>query len=466
MNIGKELEKGGVSDNVLKSRLLELGKFIGKHMTDEELVAKLLDIVQHPHDYTSETNKRYKTVLNILLKDEKKETRYELLKTPLPYTVYGNNDLIDETARKQMDVAMRLPVSAYGALMPDSHAGYGLPVGGVLATKGVVLPYAVGRDIGCRMQLTILNESSEWLNSIISNALAKQVLLSNTAFGMDGVLSKPAYHPVLDKIANSGIPFIKNLYGKAERQLGTSGGGNHFVDICEVGFYHDNPLGLEEGSYVGILTHSGSRGFGSEIAEHYTKLAKSTCKLPNSAGPFVWLDMESEYGKEYWECMHIAMEYSEACHNIIHERIAKGLRLKPLKTIGNFHNFAAKETHFGEEYIVHRKGATPAHDGEIGIIPADMANPGILVTGIGCENSLCSASHGAGRRMTRQEAKNTFSNHALKKELRESNVTLLGGTTEEAPGAYKHIFDIIENSRKLFNVWGNITPRFVIMNGQ
>ena len=463
MNIGKELEKGGVSDNVLKSRLIELGKFIGKHMTGEELVAKLIDIVQHPHNYTSETNKRYKTVLNILLKDEKKETRYNLLEHSLPYKIYGNN-LIEELAVRQMDVAMKLPVTVAGALMPDAHAGYGLPIGGVLATRGVVLPYAVGRDIGCRMQLTILDASSDWLDNQKNKERTISSVWNNTAFGMDGVLPYTVYDPVLDKIANTKIGFLKNLHGKAKRQLGTSGGGNHFVDVCKVTVNFDNPTGLKDGEYVGILSHSGSRGLGSEIAEYYTKLAKETCKLPKVAGAFAWLDINSEKGQEYWWCMNTAMEYSEASHKVIHENVARGMRLKPVATIGNFHNLATREAVGGEKLIVHRKGATPAHLNEIGIIPGSMADCGVLVLGKGCDGSLYSASHGTGRRLSRQDAKNTYSKHALKKELEENGVTLLEGTTEEAPGAYKNMFDVLQHSKTLFDVWGTVSPVIVRMN--
>jgi len=165
--------------------------------------------------------------------------------------------------------------------------------------------------------------------------------------------------------------------------------------------------------------------------------------------------------------MEIAGEYSAANHECIHTNVAKALRLKPLTTISNHHNFAWREIlPDGKEVIVHRKGATPAHAGELGLIPGSMATPGFIITGKGSEQSLYSASHGAGRTMSRQDARNTFSRYAMNKFLAERNITLIGGTTEEAPLAYKDIEQVMAAQSELVNIEGKIIPRIVRMSDE
>jgi tRNA-splicing ligase RtcB len=399
----------------------------------------------------------------VLSPTKAKVTTFELRKDPFPYIVYGSCH-IDELAKSQMEIAMRLPVTLSGALMPDGCAGYGLPIGGVLATTDdVVIPYAVGKDIGCRMSLTILDAGADYLGKHHERAV--EALLNNTAFGLDGILPFKQYHSLFDKSEFREIPLLKKLREKAVRQLGTSGKGNHFVDICEIELSHDNALGLSEGNYLGILSHSGSRGLGAAIADYYTGIAKETCRLPRQAGPFAWLSLNSEAGQEYWKCMEIAGEYSAINHECIHQNVAKALRLKPLVNVSNHHNFAWRDQlPDGRSTIIHRKGATPAHLGELGIIPGSMATPGYIVSGIGSPKSLFSASHGAGRTMSRLDARNSISRHALKKYLAEHNVTLIGGTTEEAPQAYKDIHQVMESQQELVNIEGKIIPHIVRMS--
>ena len=270
---------------------------------------------------------------------------------------------------------------------------------------------------------------------------------------------------MFDKSEFREVPILKKFREKAVRQLGSSGKGNHFVDICKVELPATNAFGLPEGKYIGILSHSGSRGLGANIADYYTTIAKETCRLPRQAGPFAWLSLKSEAGQEYWQCMEIAGEYSAANHEYIHYNVAKALRLKPLASISNHHNFAWRDTlPDGRKVIIHRKGATPAHLDELGIIPGSMTAPGYIVSGKGCTESLYSASHGAGRLMSRLDARNSISCYALKKLLAEKNVTLIGGTTEEAPQAYKDIKKVIESQKELVNIEGTIIPRIVRMS--
>lgn len=457
----KELSKLGYTDNVARSLAIELVAKHCKHQTQEEIIHILQDIIHSPENYKQ--NNVWGRLSEVLSPTKAVVTTRELREVPLPYIIYGANH-IDELAKSQMEMAMRLPVTLSGALMPDGCAGYGLPIGGVLATTDdVVIPYAVGKDIGCRMCLTILDAGADYLEKHHDRAV--EALLNNTAFGLDGILPFKQYHSLFDKSEFREIPLLKNQREKAVRQLGTSGKGNHFVDICEIELSSDNALGLSEGRYLGILSHSGSRGLGAAIADYYTGIAKETCRLPRQAGPFAWLSLNSEAGQEYWKCMEIAGEYSAVNHECIHHNVAKALRQKPLANVSNHHNFAWREQFSdGRSTIIHRKGATPAHLGEMGIIPGSMGTPGFFVLGKGREESLFSASHGAGRTMSRLDTRNSISRHALKKYLAEHNVTLIGGTTEEAPQAYKDIRQVMESQQELVNIEGKIIPRIVRMS--
>lgn len=456
----KVLSKLGYTDNVARSLAMELTSRHCKHYTLEKITNILKDIRGHPDKYKNDMI--WGKLAKAISPTKSQVSSFGLLDEPIPYYIYGE-DSIDELSRKQMEMGMRLPITVAGALMPDGCAGYGLPIGGVLATEGVVVPYAIGLDIACRMSLTILDVGTDYLNKHHDRAV--EALINNTAFGLAGILPFKQYHPLFDRKEFQEIQVLRQMREKAVRQFGSSGKGNHFVDICEVELPGKNVFGLPEGPYVGILSHSGSRGIGAAIAEHYTSIAKETCRLPRQAGPFAWLDLNSEAGQEYWKCMEIAGEYSAANHECIHENVVRALRLKPLANVSNHHNFAWKETLLdGRVVIIHRKGATPAHAGELGIIPGSMATPGYIVSGKGCAESLYSASHGAGRAMSRQDARNTFSRYAMKKFLAEKNVTLIDGTTEEAPLAYKDIAKVMESQKELVNIEGKIIPRIVRMS--
>lgn len=457
----KELSKLGYTDNIARSLAMELVTKNCKHFSFEEICKLLRDINRCPEQYRQDAV--WGKLAQILSPNKQTVVNYELRETPIHYYIYGE-DGIDELSKKQMEMAMRLPVTVAGALMPDGCAGYGLPIGGILATtEDVVIPYAVGKDIGCRMSLTILDAGTDYLEKYHDRAI--DALENNTAFGLDGVLPFKQYHPLFDKSEFREISILKKCREKAVRQLGSSGKGNHFVDICEVLLPANNALELPGGKYIGILSHSGSRGLGANIADYFTAIAKETCKLPRQAGPFAWLSLKSEAGQEYWKCMEIAGEYSAANHDCIHYNVAKALRLKPLVSVSNHHNFAWRETlPSGQRVIVHRKGATPAHNAELGIIPGSMATSGYIVSGKGNTESLFSASHGAGRLMSRLDARNSISRYALKKLLTEKNVTLIGGTTEEAPQAYKRIDKVMESQKELVNIEGKIIPRIVRMS--
>lgn len=381
---------------------------------------------------------------------------------PDDYQVFGLEQ-IEAGAHAQMQTAMRLPITAAGALMADAHQGYGLPIGGVLATENAVIPYGVGVDIGCRMCLSLYDLPTNYLTREARTLEAH--LRDQTRFGLDA-FADPMDDPVFERDEFRSIPVVKGLKSRAIQQIGSSGSGNHFVEFGLVRITDPhNSLGVLPGEYLGLLSHSGSRGLGANIARHYTKLAMEQCPLPKEAKHLAWLSLDSENGQEYWAAMNLAGDYASACHDHIHVRMARALGAEVLARVENHHNFAWKEQlPDGREVIVHRKGATPAQKGVLGIIPGSMTEPGFIVAGKGANSSLQSASHGAGRVMSRTKAKNSITRHELKQLLEEKSVTLIGGGLDEAPIAYKDIQMVMQAQTELVDIVGTFQPRIVRMD--
>ncbi|TDQ76945.1 RtcB family protein [Sphingobacterium yanglingense] len=458
----KDLSKIGYLNDQLRSLVINTVSKNFKHYNKQQLLELLVDIKNNPEAYLAneETNKIAEKIIGRV--QGATYTVHDLSENAIPVKIYGSKE-IEQSAKKQMELASLLPISVQGALMPDAHMGYGLPIGGVLATHNAVIPYAVGMDIGCRMALSIIDENENFIKRYAYQI--KQALKDYTHFGMEGGLEIRQEHAVLDNPLFDELAFLKPLKGKAVRQLGTSGKGNHFVEFGEIELFAGNTLGLPAKKYVALLTHSGSRGLGAAIAMHYTKIAMDRCKLPRHAQQLAWLDMDTEAGQEYWISMTLAGDYAKACHDRIHANLLKALGLKSICMVDNHHNFAWKNTlEDGKEVILHRKGATPAGAGELGIIPGSMTTPAYLVSGKGSADSLYSASHGAGRAMSRKKAKDSMTSSAMKKLLGQSGVTLIGGTVEENPFAYKDIDLVMAAQKELVDVQGKFYPRIVRMN--
>jgi len=380
----------------------------------------------------------------------------------VPFQIYGENE-IEDAAKYQLYESLKLPVAVKGALMPDGHAGYGLPIGGVLATDNAVIPYGVGVDIGCRMSLSIFDLPGTYVNGREDEL--KNILQEHTKFGMTETHKIKADHAVLDRKEFREIPLLKGMLDKAYKQLGTSGGGNHFVEFGIVDIDQTLPeWKIKPGSYFAVLSHSGSRGLGANIAKHYTTLAMKQCPLPRQVQHLAWLDLSTHDGMEYWLAMNLAGDYAAACHEDIHRRLSKALGKRVLLNISNSHNLAWREIVDGKECIVHRKGATPAARGVAGIIPGSMTAPGYIVAGKGNELSLNSASHGAGRLFSRAQCKSQFTQHEIKKRLKDAGVTLIGGSIDESPMAYKDIQKVMSLQTELVDVLGTFTPKIVKMD--
>jgi len=395
---GKDLRKIKYTDNTAISLAIDITSKFYKHNTKQEKLNKLTDILDNPESYLDD---KLFYLLAEELSDFVEEDVQEEINIPSEGKSFASfgKVLIEESAYDQMSQAMRLPVAMRGALMPDAHHGYGLPIGGVLATHNQVIPYAVGVDIGCRMSLTLYDIDARYLKKN-SYSFVKSIK-DNTNFGTGGVLDKSQSHPIIDRDEFSLIPILKNLRGKAAKQQ----------------------------------------------VKH-----------------LAWLDLDDDLGKEYWAAMNFAGDYATACHDQIHKHVTSPLGIKPIAKIENHHNFAWKELYGKEELIVHRKGATPAAKSDYGIIPGSMTSAAFLVRGKGNESSLCSASHGAGRRLSRSKTKQSYTMSELRKTLKKEQITLMGGGVDEAPIAYKNITKVMSYQNDLVDVIGKFYPKIVRMD--
>ncbi|MBC8107898.1 MAG: RtcB family protein [Anaerolineae bacterium] len=459
-------------------------KSLDRESIERELRAVLADPVRNAsHEHFAD--------LARILREESERPVFQERDEPAPYKIWGEG--LEAGPLDQMMNAARLPVAVSGALMPDAHQGYGLPIGGVLATENAVIPYAVGVDIACRMKLSVYDIGADQLTRL--NDTLVRALHRETMFGTGAGFQKPHQHDVLDEDW-SRTAVTKRVFDKARVQLGSSGSGNHFVEfgiltIAPATAAQSVPapggisgkdegrrlkdekeeidplsssFNLPPGQYLALLTHSGSRGPGATVADFYSRLARDLHpELPPELRYLAWLDMSSEPGQEYWYAMNLMGKFAHANHDLIHQKIAKHIGAKVIAHVENHHNFAWKEQHGGRELIVHRKGATPAGKGVLGVIPGSMASPGFIVSGKGVEASLESASHGAGRRMSRTAAREKYRWSHIKPMLEAAGVQLLSAGIDENPHAYKDINVVMSQQADLVEVLARFDPKIVKM---
>ena len=457
----KELKKIGFRSEKAIELAMKLAQDLTEESSKEEILSFLKALQLEPEKHINDAH--WGTLAAFFVgRNEKRKARQKRSATPSPYfKIYGKHQ-IDPEAIRQMENAMRLPITVKGALMADAHVGYGLPIGGVLATDNAVIPYGVGMDIGCRMCLSVFPSAANKIDR--DRKQIKNIIMQETRFGL-GEFNDVQDHEIVDRKEFREIKFLKGLHRKFTAQLGTSGHGNHFVDVGYVDVPEGSDLlGLQSGKYFAVLTHSGSRNFGAEVCKHYTRIARDKLGLKGEAAQLAWLELDSEEGQEYWAAMNLAGDYSHTNHRIIHNRLAKAFGEKPLKIFENHHNFAWKERlSNGQKVIVHRKGATPAAIGDIGIIPGTMASPAFIVSGKGNEDSINSASHGAGRVISRIQAKKTLSQKQMNDYLQQQGVELLGAGLDESPFAYKDIHEVMEQQKDLVDVLAKFYPKIVRM---
>ena len=330
---GSQIVALGLEQGAAVSVALTVYRELEGPLGPERALATIGDVIGNPDAYTGDVR------LGLLAEAivDQRTTRAAFLprETPAPWSSFGVD--LDEGSLQQMRNAVNLPVSVAGALMPDAHLGYGLPIGGVLATDNAVIPYAVGVDIACRMRLTVFDAPAELISG--EHKRLCNILNRETLFGTGAGFRTPHDHDVMD--ADWSISdVVRGVRDKAGAQLGSSGSGNHF---CEFGVLtvEQPQLGLEAGTHLALLSHSGSRGAGATIAGYYSKLAMDLHpELPGELRRLAWLDLDSEVGQEYFAAMELMGLYAAANHEIIHREVERALKADLRLTVENHHNFA------------------------------------------------------------------------------------------------------------------------------
>lgn len=345
------------------------------------------------------------------------------------------------------------------AIMPDAHKGKGMPIGGVMATKDVVVPNAVGVDIGCGMCAlkTSLN-ASDLSRKNLTDVMA--YIRENIPLGFDHQ-KEAVDESLMPNLPIDNLPFLKNKKNKMLREIGTLGGGNHFIEIQK-----DTKTGD-----VWVMIHSGSRHIGLSVAEYYNKIAEFWCAkwYADTLPQLAFLPMESQFAKDYMAEMKFCVQLAYANRSAMMERVKEGLRLlhpsvefEPMINIA--HNYAAWENHYGMNVIVHRKGATSARKGEIGIIPGSMGTKSYIVEGLGNKESFMSCSHGAGRKLSRSAAFKTLSLEEECHKMDEKGIIygMRKSGLDESPGAYKDIEKVMAFEDDLVKPIVELVPLAVI----
>jgi len=371
-------------------------------------------------------------------------------------------DEVEEGALQQAKNIANLPFAfRHVALMPDAHEGFGMPIGGVMAAMHAVVPNAVGVDIGCgmcAMKTSLYEMDTKTLKKIMS-AIRKLVPLGFRHHTFKQDISRM---PSPDRIISGGI--VGQEFENAREQVGTLGGGNHFIEI-------------QKGSdrHIWIMVHSGSRNIGHKVAEHYNKVARKLNEQWHTgvekSADLAFLPLETEEARQYLDEMRYCVDFAFANRKLMMATIESvltdcmGGKFAELEFINIAHNYAAQEKHFGKEVYVHRKGATSARKGEVGIIPGSQGTKSYIVKGKGNAESFTSCSHGAGRAMGRRQAQRTLDLKSEIEKLDSKGIIHALRTQrdlDEAPGAYKNIDEVMHNQDDLVEVMVELHPLAVI----
>ena len=389
----------------------------------------------------------------------------EKVRRPIKIWLENKTDLEESCLEQAMHLANLPFIHKWVALMPDTHTGKGMPIGGVIATENVIIPNAVGSDIGCGMIFTPTNIKLSDVKEIMTGngSLIQAIvgdILRNIPVGVNRHKTKEESY-VLDQAVKEMslyeqnkelVPLIEHGY----YQIGTLGGGNHFIE-----------LQVDEDGYLGIMIHSGSRHLGKAICDYSHKVARELNNQWYSAVPeeyrLAFLPVNTKEGQQYIHWMNLAMDYAyenrqkmmDCTMEIVSKYIKKyvGMSVEYGETINCHHNYAALETHFGKNVWVHRKGATRVREGEIAVIPGAMGSYSYVVEGLGNPDSFCSSSHGAGRHYSRTGAKKAFSVEQVMVDLKAQGVILgkqkKNDVAEECRFAYKDIDMVMEHQKDL-----------------
>jgi tRNA-splicing ligase RtcB (3'-phosphate/5'-hydroxy nucleic acid ligase) len=367
-------------------------------------------------------------------------------------------DTPEESAIEQARNLARLPFAFKQiCLMPDAHMGYGMPIGGVLATQSVIVPNAIGVDIGCGMCAT---RTSLQATDLSKDTLKKIMGEIRKAIPVGFVhhQKKQSINDVPVRSDKEDLPIVEREFENALTQVGTLGGGNHFIEIQKG----------DDGN-IWIMIHSGSRNLGLQVAKHYNNIAIDMDAEYFSVVPESWqlafLPSCEKLGDMYWSEMNYCVEFAFANRKLMMNRICQIIGTETnaafFPMINIAHNYARRENHFGKNVIVHRKGATSAKEGEIGIIPGSQGASSYIVVGKGNPESFASCSHGAGRKMGRKEAKATLNLEEEKRKMEEKGIlhTIRGkDDLDEAPGSYKDIDIVMAEQANLVDIKVKLTP--------
>lgn len=392
---------------------------------------------------------------------------YEKDKQKLPIKVWlENKEQLEHGAYEQAINLSNLPFAyKWVCLMPDVHEGYGMPIGGVIATENVIIPNAVGVDIGCGMCFTHTNIPV----SLLKNTQTGSGLLIQNIIGMImrnipvGFQHHKEHQPsiTIDYAFEEGFNHgWDDLSGELERgyyQIGTLGGGNHFIELQE-----------DEQGFLGIMIHSGSRNFGYKIARYFNNIAKELNKKWHSNVPqeydLAFLPVDINEGQDYIRWMNLALDFAKENRHIMMEKV-KNIVFNTIEKYTNFkginidsevnahHNYATIENHYDKNVWIHRKGAIKVGENELGIIPGAMGSYSYIVKGLGNTESFCSCSHGAGRIMSRKKASEEITIQKMMNDLKEQDIVLgvvnKNNITDESRFAYKNIEQVINNELDL-----------------
>ena len=403
----------------------------------------------------------------------------------VPAFIYQERDAIEDGAIQQVKNMASLPFTFHHvAAMPDCHYGYGMPIGGVLATQGVVIPNAVGVDIGCGVVCVKTSIRADQL----SNDRLKEIMSSirkEIPVGFNKHKKSQEMPQSLMNFSYEDIPICYKNFDNATKQLGTLGGGNHFIEIQK-----------GDDGFVYFMIHSGSRNLGFQVAKHYNDLAiklnKQMYSSVSESYELAFLPMGTDVAKSYLREMEYCLNFAKANREAMVDKVKESFLVQPcIKCSSNggncemfagngrlpaddvefeeitniHHNYAAMESHFSKNVMVHRKGATRARNGEIGLIPGSQGTSSYIVRGKGNEESFCSCSHGAGRKMSRSKARKELNMVDEIEILNQQGIihSIRGKSSlDEAPSAYKNIDQVMAQQQDLVDVVMKLTPLGVI----
>ncbi|MCP3685133.1 MAG: RtcB family protein [bacterium] len=394
----------------------------------------------------------------------------EMRRIPQPFKMLGEEGKdFQHGAIAQMETCSRMPVYSDGMLMPDGQPGWGIPIGGVVVLDEAVSPRFVGADIACRMRLTILKhlKPGEIIGSLQKAVL--DMILNVSHFGSSDPVFGDGYirdHEVMEDLVWKEIKALGRLRAKAAKQLGTSGSSNHFVEVVVgVVVAENSNLPLRVGDeFVALMTHSGSRGTGKQIGDHYSDVAVRESKnYAKKIPPFYeWLYTDSEAGQEYLAAMNLMGRYAAANHELIHQFFLRISGFEELVHFENHHNFAWE---LPDGRVLHRKGATPAEKGRMGIIPGSSGTAAYLVEGFGNEEYLNSSSHGAGRVSAPSKVIENYDAKRVEAHYAKHNILRHGVAKCETLFAYKDIERVMSLQSELVKPIARMFPRVVVMGG-